>query len=86
MPKPNSYVSMRYGSNNILTRIIDAAKANGLKEFTPEKIAGLLSEGGETPENSIRACITSKERNYDGLGANDAYFERVRMGVYRLIR
>ena len=80
----NSYVGMEYPGNNLLTRIIDAIKGNALTEFTPNDICKLLNEGGITPAQTIKACISCKTTGYRLLAGNRPYFVRIRRGIYRL--
>ncbi len=80
----NAYINMKYGRSNVLTRIIDAAKRHELDSFTPARINELLSEGGQTPEQTIKACITCRTVGYAGLGSAKPHFVRVGLGVYAL--
>lgn len=84
MPRSyNSYVNMAYGGHNLLTRVIDAVREHGLSEFTPYEVCDLLNEGGETPGQTVKACITCNAEGYSRL-ERPAFFVRVRKGVYRL--
>jgi len=75
---------MEYGGNNLLTRIIDAIKRHNLWRFKPEDLCELLHEGGRTPEQTIKACITCNTKGYRGLEGKRAYFVRPFRGVYEL--
>jgi len=80
----NSYIHMEYSGNNLLTRIIDAVRKHALTEFTPNKICELLNEGGDTPAQTIKACITCNTEGYHLLEGKQPYFYRIRRGVYTL--
>ena len=80
----NAYIHMEYPGNNLLTRIIDAVKRHRLTEFTPNNVCELLNEGGNTPAQTIKSCITCNTTGYHLLEAKRPYFCRIRRGVYRL--
>lgn len=80
----NSFVNMEYGRNNLLTRIIDAVKRHKVARFRPDDVHELLNEGGRTPGQTIKACITCNTKGYRGLEGKRPCFVRIFRGVYEL--
>lgn len=75
----SAYIEMRAGDPNILTRIINCVKYHELPHFTAHQLEALMNEGGETPINSISACLSENARY-------NRYFVRIARGVYALIK
>lgn len=82
----NSFVKMKYPGDNLLTRIIDAVKQHKLGIFSPSDVCELLSEGGETPLQTVKSCITCNTQGYKLLEEEGKapHFLRVERGVYTL--